>query len=193
MQLRNVPNVLTIFRLALVPIFLVNTAMPSSWSSWSAICILVLAGVTDYLDGALARKLDSLSEFGKMLDPIADKLMITAVVLVLLWQGSAPLLPALVIIGRELVVSGLREYLATVGQSLEVTLMAKWKTTLQFVALVILLLANALNFSGKPDFGLEAIGIGLFWLAALVTLVTGYQYWVETRSFMAKRHSREAR
>ena len=189
MKFRNVPNTLTVFRLVLVPTFLVTTALPGNWSSWVAVCILILAGVTDYLDGALARKLDSSSEFGKMLDPIADKLMITAVILVLVWKGNVPLLPALIIIGRELVVSGLREYLAVVGKSLEVTLMAKWKTTLQFIALVTLLAADALNFSNGQDFGLGSVGAGLFWLAALVTLITGYQYWAETRSFMAKRRS----
>ena len=190
MKFRNVPNALTVFRLVLVPTFLVTTALPGNWSSWVAVYILILAGLTDYLDGALARKLDSLSEFGKMLDPIADKLMITAVILVLVWKGNVPLLPALIIIGRELVVSGLREYLAVVGKSLEVTLMAKWKTTLQFIALVTLLAADALNFSNEQDFGLGFVGAGLFWLAALVTLITGCQYWVETRSFMAKRRSK---
>ena len=187
MRLSDVPNGLTVLRLIFVPILLGTCLLPAAWSNWLALSIFVAAGITDYLDGALARRLNVVSEFGRMLDPIADKLMITSVLLLLLWQGIAPLIPAVIIIGRELVVSGLREYLALVGQKLEVTLLAKWKTTLQFIALAVLLAVGNEAFPNHPGVMLELIGLGLFWLAALLTLVTGYDYCVKVRSFAAKQ------
>ena len=192
MHLRNLPNALTIFRLVLVPILLMTILLSDDWSSWAALAVLVCAGVTDYLDGALARRLNAMSEIGRMLDPIADKLMIASAILLLLWQGSAPLVPAVVIIARELLVSGLREYLALAGQKLEVSLLAKWKTTLQFVALAVLMAAGAPNVSDFGGFSLEIIGVGLFWAAGLLTLITGYKYWVEAYSFAIDQHSETA-
>ena len=189
MHLRNLPNALTIFRLVLVPILLMTPLLPDNWSSWAALAVLVCAGMTDYLDGALARRLNVISEIGRMLDPIADKLMIASAILLLLWQGSAPLVPAIVIIARELLVSGLREYLALAGQKLEVSLLAKWKTTLQFVALAVLMTAGAPNVPDLRGFSLEIIGVGLFWAAGLLTLITGYKYWVEAYSFAVDQHS----
>jgi len=187
MRLSDLPNGLTILRLIFVPILLATCLLPPEWSNWLALSIFVAAGLTDYLDGALARRLNVVSEFGRMLDPIADKLMITSVLLLLLWQGIAPLIPVVVIIGRELVVSGLREYLALVGQKLEVTSLAKWKTTLQFIALAALLAAGNENFPASLRVMVEPIGLGLFWAATLLTLVTGYDYWAKARSFAEKQ------
>jgi len=163
--------------------------LPDNWSSWAAFVVLVVAGVTDYLDGELARRLNVVSEIGRMLDPIADKLMIAAAILLLLWQGNAPLVPAIIIIGRELLVSGLREYLALVGQKLEVSLLAKWKTTLQFIALTTLVAAGAPNLPDLGSFNLEVIGVGLFWLAAVLTLITGYRYWAKAHFFAVSQSS----
>ncbi len=188
MHLSDLPNGLTILRLMFVPILLCTCLLPSGWSNWLALSIFVVAGLTDYLDGALARRFNVVSEFGRMLDPIADKLMIASVLLLLLWQGIAPLVPVVVIIGRELVVSGLREYLALVGQKLEVTSLAKWKTTLQFIALAVLLAVGNENFPNPPRLMLELIGLALFWLAALLTLVTGCDYCFKVRSFAGKQH-----
>ena len=192
MHLRNLPNVLTIFRLVLVPILLMTTLLPDNWSSWAALAVLVCAGITDYLDGALARRLNVISEIGRMLDPIADKLMIASAILLLLWQGSAPLVPAIVIIARELLVSGLREYLALFGQKLQVSLLAKWKTTLQFVALAVLMGAGAPNVPAFGGFSWEIIGVGLFWAAGLLTLITGYKYWAEAYTFAVDQRSERA-
>ena len=187
MRLSDLPNGLTILRLIFVPILLSTCLLPAGWSNWVALSIFVVAGITDYLDGALARRLNVVSEFGRMLDPIADKLMIASVLLLLLWQGVAPLIPAIVIIGRELVVSGLREYLALVGQKLEVTSLAKWKTALQFIALTVLLAVGNEDFPSHLRAMVELIGLGLFWFAALLTLVTGCDYWVKVRSFAEKQ------
>ena len=101
MRLSDLPNGLTILRLIFVPILLSTCLLPAGWSNWVALSIFVIACITDYLDGALSRRLNVVSEFGRMLDPIADKLMIASVLLLLLWQGVAPLIPAIVIIGRE--------------------------------------------------------------------------------------------
>ena len=188
-RLSNLPNSLTVLRLIFVPILLGSCWLPSAWSNWVALSIFISAGITDYLDGALARRLNVVSEFGRMLDPIADKLMITSVLLLLLWQGMAPLIPAVVIIGRELVISGLREYLALVGQKLEVTLLAKWKTTLQFIALAVLLAAGNENFPTAALNATELMGLALIWVAASLTLVTGYDYWAKVRSFAEKQKS----
>ena len=189
MYLRNLPNALTIFRLVLVPILLMTTLLPDNWSSWVALAVLVCAGITDYLDGALARRLNVISEVGRMLDPIADKLVIASAILLLLWQGSAPLVPAIVIITRELLVSGLREYLALGGQKLEVNLLAKWKTTVQFIALAVLMAAGAPNLPDFGGFSIQIIGVGLFWVAGLLTLITGYKYWAEAYSFAVNQRS----
>tara|TARA_B100000686_G_scaffold351065_1_gene448746 strand:- start:2494 stop:3075 length:582 start_codon:yes stop_codon:yes gene_type:complete len=187
MRLSDLPNGLTILRLIFVPILLGTCLLPVGWSNWLGLSIFVAAGITDYLDGALARRLNVVSEFGRMLDPIADKLMIASVLLLLLWQGTAPLIPAIVIIGRELVVSGLREYLALVGQKLEVTSLAKWKTALQFVALAVLLAVGNENVPSAPGVTLELIGSSLLWVAALLTLATGYDYWAKARAFDEKQ------
>ncbi|MEE2693886.1 MAG: CDP-diacylglycerol--glycerol-3-phosphate 3-phosphatidyltransferase [Pseudomonadota bacterium] len=187
MRLSDLPNGLTILRLVCVPILLGTCLLPAEWSNWLALSIFVVAGITDYLDGALARRLNVVSEFGRMLDPIADKLMVASVLLLLLWQGVAPLIPVVVIIGRELVVSGLREYLALVGQKLAVTSLAKWKTTLQFIALAVLLAAGNENFPTPPRVTVELIGLGLVWLSALLTLVSGYDYCAKARSYAEQR------
>jgi len=169
-----------------------TTLLPDDWSSWAGLAVLVCAGITDYLDGALARRLNVISEIGRMLDPIADKLMIASAIILLLWQGSAPLVPAVVIIARELLVSGLREYLALFGQKLRVSLLAKWKTTLQFVALAVLMGAGAPNVPAFGGFSWEIIGAGLFWAAGLLTLITGYKYCAEAYSFAVDQRSERA-
>jgi cardiolipin synthase len=172
----RLPNGLTIARVALVPAFVAAFFWPGDAGLILAFALFVLAGATDAVDGFVARKLDAESEFGKMLDPIADKMMVSAALLMLAAQGivaGVHLIPAIVILCREILVSGLREFLATADVSLPVTRIAKMKTTLQMVAIAALILAPVVD-PMVPGVALAAI-VGL-WLAAALTLYTGVAY-----------------
>jgi CDP-diacylglycerol--glycerol-3-phosphate 3-phosphatidyltransferase len=154
------------------------------WAFWA----FAVAAVTDYFDGWLARKLDAVTVWGAILDPIGDKVLVCGAVLGLMALGAQPMvvLPAGLILFREFTVSALREVGASQGIKLPVTLLAKWKTTLQLVALgAELLIASwgAFDLPSDPAVREPAtlIAHGLFWIAALVTLITGYQYWNQTR------------
>jgi CDP-diacylglycerol--glycerol-3-phosphate 3-phosphatidyltransferase len=154
---------------------------------WAAIAFVV-AAVTDFFDGWLARRLNATSVWGAILDPIGDKVLVCGAVLGLLAIGPQPMvvLPAGLILFREFTVSALREVGAGRGIKLPVTRLAKWKTTLQLVALALELLVVAWAGFGLPEDPAvkgPAVGVahGLFWLAAIVTLVTGAQYWEQTR------------
>ena len=154
------------------------------WAFWS----FVVAAVTDYFDGWLARKLDAVTVWGAILDPIGDKVLVCGAILGLMALGPQPavVLPAGLILFREFTVSALREVGAGRGIKLPVTLLAKWKTTLQLVALgAELLIASwgAFNLPADPSVHgpVTLFAHGLFWIAALVTLITGAQYWNQTR------------
>ena len=139
----NIPNLLTILRVLLIPVFILLFYMPFPWSYWAASTVFALACATDWLDGYLARRLGQSTAFGAFLDPVADKLIV-AVALVLLVEEHANLwltLPAVIIIGREIVVSALREWMAELGARAQVAVsrIGKWKTAAQMLALVILL------------------------------------------------------
>lgn len=158
------------------------------WAFWA----FVVAAVTDFFDGWLARKLDAVSVWGAILDPIGDKVLVCGAVLGLMALGPQPMvvLPAGLILFREFTVSALREVGAGKGIKLPVTLLAKWKTTLQLVALgAELLIAcwGAFNLPADPTLHdpVAVVAHGLFWLAALVTLITGAQYWEQTRKALA--------
>jgi CDP-diacylglycerol--glycerol-3-phosphate 3-phosphatidyltransferase len=153
-----------------------------------AIYAFVLAAVTDFFDGWLARKLDAVSVWGAILDPIGDKVLVCGAILGLLSLGPQPfvVLPAGLILFREFTVSALREVGAGKGVKLPVTLLAKWKTTLQLTSLAMELVVAAWGAFSLPDGtafreGFEWAAHGLFWVAALVTLITGWQYWEQTR------------
>jgi CDP-diacylglycerol--glycerol-3-phosphate 3-phosphatidyltransferase len=139
----NIPNLLTLLRVLLIPVFILMFYLPYSWSYWAASGVFALAALTDWLDGYLARRLQQSTAFGAFLDPVADKLMV-AVALVLLVAEHSNLfltLAAAVIIGREIVVSGLREWMAEMGarSHVAVSSLGKWKTAAQMTALIILL------------------------------------------------------
>lgn len=144
-------------------------------------CILfIIAGITDYLDGKLARAWQQLSDFGKMFDPIADKLLVGIILIVMAGYDRLPyggLIPAMIILAREILVSGLREYLSSFEISLPVTKLAKWKTTFQMVAIGFLLAgdssAELLNINWFP---VNVIGSILLWIAAILTMITGWGY-----------------
>jgi CDP-diacylglycerol--glycerol-3-phosphate 3-phosphatidyltransferase len=153
-----------------------------------AVYAFVLAAVTDFFDGWLARKLDAVSVWGAILDPIGDKVLVCGAILGLLSLGPQPfvVLPAGLILFREFTVSALREVGAGKGVKLPVTLLAKWKTTLQLTALAMELVVAAWGAFALPEGtplreGFEWAAHGLFWVAAVVTLITGWQYWDQTR------------
>ena len=139
--------------------------------------LFTAAAVTDWLDGHMARRWQQQSEIGRFLDPIADKLLVSATLLMLTAFGrlsAEAILPALVILCREILVSGLREYLAGLRVGMPVSRLAKWKTFIQMVAIGFLIVGDA----GPPFLSAPAIGESLLWVAALLTLVTGYDYLV---------------
>lgn len=169
----TIPNLVTLLRLALLPVFVLCFYIPSRWSHLISTVVFAAAGITDWLDGYLARRLNQASSFGAFLDPVADKLMV-AVALVLLvdqnpteYRGVFLALPAAVIIGREIVISALREWMAEIGEraQVRVSVIGKIKTTAQILALLFLLYQ-------APILGLDTAEIGfvLLYLAAALTL-----------------------
>jgi CDP-diacylglycerol--glycerol-3-phosphate 3-phosphatidyltransferase len=182
----SLPNILTYGRILAVPA-IVACYMPGTFAGrWLALAIFVAASVTDYLDGYLARLWHQQSAIGRMLDPIADKLLVATTLLLLASDntvGEWSLIAAIIILVREVAVSGLREFLAEVRVGVPVSRLAKWKTTMQMVALAFLIAGPAGDrlFSGVhvTDGGLGVIsyvGLLLLWISALVTLYTGYDY-----------------
>ncbi len=173
----NLPNILTLSRIAVSVVVCFLLMLETFWSSWLALAAFLIACVTDFLDGYLARAWRQQSSFGRFLDPIADKLLVASVLLVLVGIDRLPgihILPAVVILWREILVSGLREHLAQLNVGLPVTWLAKWKTTLQMIALGFLVVGQH-----GPNIGILTVtDIGLIglWAAAILTLITGYDY-----------------
>ena len=177
----NLPNLLTYARILAVPLivlcfYLEGRVRPTDWWRWAAFWIFVVASITDYFDGYIARRWKQTSNIGKMLDPIADKLLVSAVLLLLAFDRTFDkwsLWAAIIILCREILVSGLREYLAALKVSVPVTQLAKWKTTIQLLAIGFLLTGPA---GDKLMPYTTETGIALLWLSAIVTLYTGYDY-----------------
>lgn len=173
----TLPNVLTYGRVVAVPLVVVCLFWPEEfWMRWLAVAIFVAAAITDFFDGYLARAWSQQSALGRMLDPIADKLLVSACLLMLVADRtiqSLSLWAAIVILCREILVSGLREFLAELRVSVPVTRVAKWKTTLQLVAIGVLI-AGPAGDAVLP--GTTRVGIVLLWVAALLTLYTGWDY-----------------
>ena len=177
----SLPNILTYARIAAIPVVVgciyAQSIMDGPlWLRWVAVAVFIAAGVTDYLDGYYARIWNQQSAFGRMLDPIADKLLVASCLLMLAADGTIrgwSLLAAIVILCREILVSGLREYLAELRVSVPVTQLAKWKTTLQLIA-VGFLIAGKAGDAVVPV--VTPVGLTLLWLSALLTLYTGWDY-----------------
>src|ERR1700677_1656306 len=175
------PNILTYGRIAAVPVvvgcmFWQNILHGGLWLRWVALAVFIGAGVTDFLDGYLARAWAQQSSLGRMLDPIADKLLVASCLLMLGAENTIhgwALFAAVVILCREILVSGLREYLAELRVSVPVTRLAKWKTTLQLIAVGFLICGEA-GDAVLPV--VTRVGITLLWLSALLTLYTGWDY-----------------
>ncbi len=217
----NIPNTLTFLRLLAAPgVAVMFLYFQRPWADWFALTLFVGAAITDWFDGYLARLWKQESKFGAMLDPIADKAMVLIAIMVLTgYNGMNPwlILPATVILFREVFVSGLREYLGPVGGTLKVTKLAKWKTTAQMVAIAALFLGTGLEYlngvkmhgmtpdqyadavaagladpiraCGKRDCASVAgdLGLVLIWVAAALTALTGWEYFRKALPFLREK------
>jgi cardiolipin synthase len=179
-MLTDLPNLLTLSRIAAIPVLVALVAMRTPLGDLAACVVFSGAAITDYFDGKIARSRSQQSDLGRMLDPIADKLLVGAALMMLAGQerlSGLGLYPAIVIMLREILVSGLREYLASLRIGLPVTRLAKWKTGFQMGALGTLLAgdttASVLHLSFLP---VSLIGETMLWVAALLTLITGWDY-----------------
>lgn len=177
----TLPNLLTLSRILAVPILVFLLWRPTPVDYAITFVLYCIVGITDYFDGYLARAQGQISRLGQFLDPIADKIMVAAVIVMLVStrrDSGEPIihglhiLPALTILLREIIVSGLREFLAPLHVSMPVSKLAKWKTTFQLVALGALILAGAVPAQGW----VHDVGLASLWAAALLTLVTGWDY-----------------
>lgn len=175
-MITSLPNLLSLSRIGAVPVLVALFYWGSPAAGWVACAVFSAACVTDFVDGYVARLRRQATSLGRVLDPIADKLLVGAVILMLVAFDKAPVLPALVILCRELLVSGLREFLASLRVSVPVSRLAKWKTSLQMVAIAILLVGDAGPVLAEPYLTTRWVGAALLWLAAGLTLVTGYDY-----------------
>ncbi|HYE48387.1 MAG TPA: CDP-diacylglycerol--glycerol-3-phosphate 3-phosphatidyltransferase [Azospirillaceae bacterium] len=174
-MLTSLPNLLTLSRIAAIPVILGLLCVPEAWAAWTCCALFALAGITDWFDGYLARSLREESVIGKFLDPIADKLLVAAVLFLLVAVdkiAGLTVLPAVVILLREVMVSGLREYLAGLRISVPVSRLAKWKTAIQMVAIGVLIVGD----DGPDMLPVALVGDLGLWAAAILTLVTGWDY-----------------
>jgi cardiolipin synthase len=174
-SLTSLPNLLTLSRILAIPLVVATFYVDGDAARWFGCALFSAAGITDWLDGHFARRWEQQSELGRFLDPIADKVLVAATLFMLSVTGRLTghaVLPALVILCREILVSGLREYLAGLSVGMPVSRLAKWKTCIQMVAIGVLIVGSA----GWHVLPIVAIGETLLWIAALLTLVTGYDY-----------------
>jgi cardiolipin synthase len=173
----SLPNILTYARVVAVPVVAALLFWPDEkWARWTALGIFAAAAITDYFDGYLARAWSQQSTLGRMLDPIDDKLLVSACLLMLVADRQIAgyhIWGAIIILCREILVSGMREFLAELRVGVPVSTVAKWKTTVQLIALGFLIAGPA----GEPVLpGTQIIGLVLLWVAALLTLYTGWDY-----------------
>lgn len=185
----NLPNILTISRIAVIPLIFMSIYFTSyAWAMLAGI-LFIAASITDYLDGYLARAWNETSAFGRLLDPIADKLLVaTALVVILakpnMYSLNVTIIPAFVILCREILVSGLREFLREVNVGLPVTKLAKWKTAFQMTALAMMLFKDLW-------IGWSYIGEFLLWVAATLTFITGYQYYQRSLDYVKAEEAKK--
>ena len=214
----NIPNILTVLRLLAAPgVAVMFLYFTRPYADWFALLLFVAAAVTDWFDGFLARAWKQETKLGTMLDPIADKAMVVIALMIIVGYSSMSpwlVLPATVILFREVFISGLREFLGDTAGTLKVTVLAKWKTTAQMVAISFLFsqgvfehylimssigmdqaaIASILDSGATDDMGLRwkfnamvwsgNIGVGLLWVAAALTLITGYDYFAKSLPFL---------
>jgi CDP-diacylglycerol--glycerol-3-phosphate 3-phosphatidyltransferase len=174
-MMTSLPNLLTLSRIVVIPLVIATFYLDGALARWLACGLFVAAAITDWFDGYLARSWNQVSALGRFLDPIADKLLVGAVLFMLVAYdrvSEISVMPALVILLREILVSGLREFLAEVRIGMPVSRLAKWKTGIQMVALPVLLVGDY----GPAFLPVRTIGEVALWVAALLTLVTGWDY-----------------
>ena len=179
-MLKKIPNILTIGRITIVPFFVLAFYLPGFYGDLTAFALFVIASFTDFFDGMLARMLGEESKLGELLDPIADKVIVATALILLVMDGTIrhyEVIAAIIILTREILISGLREFLAEGKIKLPVSNLAKLKTFLQMVSISLLLTGETgnkiLNFQ---DYNAQTIGIILLWLSAFLNLYTGYEY-----------------
>lgn len=204
----TIPNILTVARLLAapaVPVMFLYFQRP--WADFFALALFILAAVTDWFDGYLARAWKQQSRFGAMLDPIADKAMVViAIVVITGYSGMNPwlILPATIILFREVFVSGLREFLGADSGKLAVTKLAKWKTTAQMIAIAVMFLGTGLDYiehGRAPQVGATGLptgfswaslanhtGLALIWIAAVLTAITGWDYFAKSLPYLKDHH-----
>ena len=176
----QIPNILTIGRIIIVPIFVLSFFIPGFFGDLIPFFLFVFASFTDYLDGLLARLFKEESKLGELLDPIADKILIAAALILLVMNSTIKnyeVIAAIIILTREILISGLREFLAKGSITMQVTSLSKLKTFIQMVSIAILLTGESGNkIINFQDYNAQTIGIILLWLSAFLTLYTGYDY-----------------
>ncbi len=185
----NLPNILTISRIVVIPLIFLSIYFTSYFWAMLAAVLFVLASITDYFDGYLARARNQTSAFGRLLDPIADKLLVaTALVVILakpdMYSLHISIIPVFVILCREILVSGLREFLREVNVGLPVTKLAKWKTAFQMVALSMMMFRELW-------IGWSYLGEFLLWVAAVLTFITGYQYYQKSLDYVKAEEAKK--
>ena len=190
----KIPNILTIGRIIIVPVFVITFFLPGFFGDLIPFFLFVLASFTDYLDGLLARIFKEESKLGELLDPIADKILVSAALVLLIMNGtikSFEVIAAIIIITREIMVSGLREFLAKISIKMPVSNLAKVKTFIQMFSISILLTGDfgnkIINFQ---DYNAQTIGIILLWLSSGLTLYTGYDYFVKSIDYALNEDNR---
>ena len=176
----KIPNILTIGRIIIVPIFVLTFFIPGLFGDLIPFFLFALASFTDYLDGLLARMFKEESKLGELLDPIADKILVAAALILLVMNGTIKnyeVIAAIIILTREILISGLREFLAKGRITMQVTSLSKLKTFIQMVSIAILLTGESGNkLINFQDYNAQTIGIVLLWFSAFLTLYTGYDY-----------------
>tara|TARA_B100000242_G_scaffold103719_1_gene71600 strand:- start:16 stop:600 length:585 start_codon:yes stop_codon:yes gene_type:complete len=176
----KIPNILTIGRIIIVPIFVFTFFIPGLFGDLIPFFLFVLASFTDYLDGLLARLFKEESKLGELLDPIADKILVAAALILLVMNGTIKnyeVIAAIIILTREILISGLREFLAKGKITMQVTSLSKLKTFIQMTAIAILLTGESGNkIFNFQDYNAQTVGIILLWLSSFLTLYTGYDY-----------------
>ena len=176
----KIPNILTIGRIIIVPIFVLTFFIPGFFGDLIPFFLFALASFTDYLDGLLARMFKEESKLGELLDPIADKILVAAALILLVMNGTIKnyeVIAAIIILTREILISGLREFLAKGQVFMQVTSLSKLKTFIQMISIAILLTGESGNkLINFQDYNAQTIGIVLLWLSAFLTLYTGYDY-----------------
>lgn len=168
----NLANILTMTRLALLPVIIVLFFVPFEWAAWGALGLYIVGAVTDGLDGWVARKFNQISDFGTLMDPISDKIYVVVLLLLLIAFDRVPeifVLAVIAILTREFLVSGLREFLGPRGVSLPVTNLAKWKTATQMVSIGLLIVGPFVLWA-------QWLGIALLLAATILTVITGWDY-----------------